>query len=177
MKKIETPIKDLIILQREIRYDERGSVTRLYGKNELIQVGHPIEIASLIHSTNPLAGTLRGIHFQNAPFKETKIISCTNGSIWDVGIDLRRESPTRFQWFGLELTPTNGFSLLVPEGFGHGFITLKPESTALYAISAPHSLAHENGVRFDDPLIGIKWPHKIFKIAARDLSWPYLEEN
>lgn len=174
MEAIETPIQGLVILERKIQYDNRGSVTRLYGNGELNKVGYPTEIASLIYSTSLKSGTLRGIHFQRKPYAETKIITCTNGSIWDVGIDLRDDSPTKFHWFGIELTPTNGLSFLIPKGFGHGFITLQPNSTALYAISTPHSSEHESGVRFDDPLIGIKWPHEITTLSERDSKLPFL---
>lgn len=176
MNIIETSIQGLVILERKIQHDSRGSITRLYGKEDLIKVGHPIEIASLIYSSSIKAGTLRGIHFQSHPYAETKIISCTNGSIWDVGIDLREDSPTKFHWFGIELTPTNGLSFLIPEGFGHGFITLQPNTTALYAISKPHSPEHESGVRFDDPLIGIKWPHEITTLSERDSKLPHLKQ-
>ena len=172
MEVIETPIKDLIVIRRSINYDERGSVTRIFGKSELAQIGKPMEIASLIYSSGTVAGTLRGIHFQHKPYAEQKLISCTNGSIWDVGVDLRENSPTIYQWFGIELTPSNGLSLLVPEGFGHGFITLEPESTALYAISSPYSAGHEAGLRFDDPALGIEWPREVSRIAKRDLFWP-----
>lgn len=172
MEAIETPIKDLIVIRRSINYDERGSVTRIFGKSELAELGKPMEIASLIYSSSTVAGTLRGIHFQYEPYAEQKLISCTKGSIWDVGVDLRENSPTIYQWFGVELTPSNGLSLLVPEGFGHGFITLEPESTALYAISSPYSAEHEAGLRFDDPAIRIEWPREVSKITKRDLSWP-----
>jgi len=102
---------------------------------------------------------------------EAKIVSCVSGAIWDVGIDLRPGSPTRFQWFGTELTPENGVSLLIPEGFGHGFITLEPNSTVVYVVSATYAFDHESGIRYDDPTLGIDWPAVPQVLSEKDLQW------
>ena len=116
MKLEETPIEDLYVLHRPIRKDERGSFSRLFGEDDIAKAGRPTNIVHVNTSTSVEAGTLRGVHFQYPPFSEAKVVACTSGSIWDVGVDLRPDSPTRFQWFGEVLTPENGKSMIVPEG-------------------------------------------------------------
>jgi dTDP-4-dehydrorhamnose 3,5-epimerase len=171
----ETPIKGLFTLRRKIHQDARGIFSRLYSEDEII--GHnagakPVHINSSISNK---VGTLRGIHFQYPPYHEVKIVSCVAGAVWDVGVDLRPNSPTRFKWFGIELTPTNGMGLLIPQGFGHAFITLKPNSVLVYAVSQRYNLASEDGIRFDDPIIGIKWPITPRVVSNKDATWEPFE--
>tara|TARA_B100000780_G_scaffold264088_1_gene218454 strand:+ start:5303 stop:5878 length:576 start_codon:yes stop_codon:yes gene_type:complete len=177
MKLEKTPIADLFVLHRPIRKDERGSFSRLFGEDDIANAGRPTSIVHVNTSTSVEAGTLRGVHFQYPPFSEAKVVACTSGSIWDVGIDLRPDSPTRFQWFGAVLTPDNGQSMIVPEGFGHAFITLEPNSTAVYAISSVYAIEHESGICFDDPLLNIDWPIKPSVVSDKDRSWGSLEER
>lgn len=108
---------------------------------------------------------------------EAKVVSCVSGAIWDVGVDLRPHSPTRFQWFGTILTPENGVSLVVPEGFGHGFITLEPNSTVVYVVSAAYAFDHESGIRFDDLTLGIDWPIMPQVLSDKDLAWGPVAER
>ena len=175
MKLEKTPIQDLFILHRRIMSDSRGSFTRLFGVDDIKAAGRPMEAVHVNTSTSSEEGTLRGIHFQYPPFAEAKVVACTAGSIWDVGVDLRPNSPTRFQWFGVELTPKNGKSLIVPEGFGHAFLTLEPNSTAVYVISSVYSPENESGIKFDDPSLSIKWPLQPKIISDKDMSWAPLE--
>ena len=170
-----TPIDDLFVLHRPLRKDERGTFTRLFGADEIAAAGRPTNIVHVNTSTSTEAGTLRGIHFQYPPYAEAKIVACTAGAIWDVGVDLRPGSPTRFKWFGAVLTPENGLSLVIPEGFGHAFITLEPNSTAVYAISAVYAPEYESGLRYDDPSLAIDWPITPKVVSEKDQGWEQLE--
>jgi dTDP-4-dehydrorhamnose 3,5-epimerase len=177
MKLEKTSISDLYVLQRKIIKDNRGSFTRLFGEDDIAKAGRPTKIVHVNTSTSSEEGTLRGIHFQYPPFSEAKVVACTSGSIWDVGIDLRPDSPTRFQWFGEVLTPENGKSMIVPEGFGHAFITLEPNSTAVYAISSYYAIEHESGIRYDDPLLSIDWPIKPNVVSKKDQEWDLIDDR
>jgi dTDP-4-dehydrorhamnose 3,5-epimerase len=177
MKLETTPLEGLFVLHRPVRRDERGFFSRLFGADEIAAAGRPTQAIHVNSSTSIEKGTLRGIHFQYPPYAEAKIVSCTAGAIWDVGIDLRPDSPTRFQWFGTELTPENGRSMIVPEGFGHAFITLHPNSTVVYVVSEVYALSHESGVRFDDPLLEIHWPIEPTVLSEKDLSWSLIESR
>ena len=177
MKLETTPIEGLFVLHRPVRRDERGFFSRIFGADEIAAAGRPPQAVHVNTSTSVEVGTLRGIHFQYSPHAEAKIVSCAAGSIWDVGIDLRPGSPTRFQWFGTKLTPENGVSMVVPEGFGHAFITLEPNSTVVYVVSAAYAISHESGIRFDDPLLGIKWPIVPRVLSEKDRGWGLVEHR
>ena len=166
-----TPIKDLFLLERKLVKDNRGAFSRLFGTDDIATAGRPMLAAHVNTSTSSETGTLRGIHFQYPPYSEAKVVACTAGAIWDVGVDLRPDSPTRFKWFGAELTPENSLSMIVPEGFGHAFITLKPNSTAVYVISEVYSPNNESGIRFDDPALRIEWPIEPSVVSDKDLAW------
>ena len=171
----ETHIKGLFVLRRSVYRDDRGQFTRLFADEGFAATGWPLKAVHVNTSTSIEAGTLRGLHFQYPPYAEAKVVACTAGAIWDVGVDLRPNSPTRFQWFGKKLTPENGLSMVIPEGFGHAFITLEPNSTAVYVVSQVYSVAHESGIRFDDPTIDITWPILPTVLSEKDLSWGRLD--
>ena len=177
MKLEITPIEDLFILHRLIYQDDRGFFSRLFGNDEVAAAGRPTQAVHVNSSTSLAVGTLRGIHFQYPPHAEAKIVSCVAGAVWDVGVDLRPNSPTRFQWFGTKLTPNNGVSMIIPEGFGHGFITLEPNSTVVYIVSAAYAPEHESGARFDDPLLNIQWPIEPNVLSDKDRAWELLENR
>ena len=177
MKLEPTPIKDLFILHRPVHRDERGFFTRLFASDEIAAAGRPTDAVHVNTSTSVEVGTLRGIHFQYPPYAEAKIVACTAGAIWDIGVDLRPGSSTRFQWFGTILTPDNGLSMVIPEGFGHAFITMEPNSTAVYVISAVYAPHNESGLRFDDPELAIKWPIYPTVISEKDQAWGSLENR
>lgn len=171
MKLESTPIKDLFVLHRPVHQDLRGQFTRLFAAEGLAAAGRPTNAVHVNTSTSVETGTLRGIHFQYPPYAEAKIVACTAGAIWDVGVDLRPGSPTRFQWFGTKLTPDNGLSMIIPEGFGHAFLTLEPSSTAVYVVSAVYALDHESGIRYDDSALSIQWPIVPTVVSDKDLAW------
>ena len=177
MKLETTPIADLFVLHRPLRKDDRGTFSRLFGEDDIAVAGRPTKAIHVNTSTSKQTGTLRGVHFQYPPYSEAKVVACTAGSIWDVGVDLRPDSPTRFQWFGVVLTPDNGKSMIVPEGFGHAFLTMEPNSTAVYVISSIYAPGHEAGIRFDDPLLNIDWPIEPTIISEKDRAWGSLKNR
>jgi dTDP-4-dehydrorhamnose 3,5-epimerase len=177
MKIEATELDGMYVLHRQVFNDKRGYFTRLYGAEEISTAGRPTQAIHVNSSTSLEVGTLRGIHFQYPPYEEAKIVSCTSGAVWDVGVDLRPNSRTRYQWYGTKLTPTNGISLIVPEGFGHAFITLEPNSTVVYVVSKIYTIEYESGVRYDDPKLNIKWPITPKVISDKDLSWQLIDNR
>ena len=123
-------------------------------------------------SFNKFKGTLRGMHFQTAPYEEAKLVRCTGGAIYDAIIDLRRESPTFKQYFAVMLSAENGKMLYVPEGFAHGFQTLEDNTEIFYQMSQFYAPGHAAGVRWNDPAFGIRWPEGKRIILDRDQSYP-----
>jgi dTDP-4-dehydrorhamnose 3,5-epimerase len=134
-----------------------------------------VEIAQQSVSINTRAGTLRGLHFQVAPHAETKLIRCTAGSIYDVVVDLRPESASYLQWFGVHLSATNRKMLYVPPGCAHGFQTLVDATEVAYSISEFYQAESARGVRYDDPAFGIAWPLPVSAISERDLNWASID--
>lgn len=126
---------------------------------------------------SPVSGTLRGLHYQVRPHAEVKIVRCTRGRVFDVVVDLRRESPTYKVWHGVELTPENGKMLYVPEGCATGYLTLEPDSEIYYNTSAFYAPNAASGVRWDDPAFGIQWPSVPKVISDNDVSWPDFESD
>ena len=123
-------------------------------------------------SVNTRRGTLRGMHYQAAPYEEAKVVACTRGGLYDVIVDLRADSATYCRWFGIELTAANGRLLYVPKGFAHGFQTLVDETAVSYLMSERYSPAHARGVRWDDAAFGIDWPAAERIISEKDRSYP-----
>lgn len=171
-----TPIEGLFTLSRPVYRDVRGKFTRLFASEGLVSLGRSTEAVHVNTSTSTKAGTVRGIHFQYPPYAETKIVACTSGALWDVGVDLRPGSPTQFQWFGALLTPENGLSMVIPEGFGHAFLTLEPETTAVYVVSSVYAPDYESGLPYNDPDLAIDWPMKPVVISEKDRAWRSLNE-
>ena len=115
-----------------------------------------------------------GIHFQKTPHAEVKLVRCTRGAIFDVAVDLRPASQTYQHWVGVELSANDGRMLYIPEGFGHGFLTLQPDTDIAYQTSAPYAGESASGVRFDDPALSIDWPAEITVTSSQDRNWPLL---
>ena len=127
-------------------------------------------------SFSPGRGTLRGLHYQMAPHQEVKLVRCIRGTVFDVIVDLRHDSPTYLSWFGLELTGDNRTMLYVPEGCAHGYLTLEDNSEVMYPVSEFYRPEAERGVRWNDRLFGIQWPNGGARtISAKDQSWPDYE--
>ena len=140
----------------------------------MVQGGVPVVQGNV--SVNPEAGTLRGLHFQQSPHKEVKIVRCVRGAIFDVIVDVRKDSPTYLQWVGVELSPEALRMLYVPEDFAHGFQTLQPDSEVNYLVSAAYAKGAGDGLRYDDPDLGIDWPLPVSRISTQDRNWPLLTE-
>jgi dTDP-4-dehydrorhamnose 3,5-epimerase len=170
----ETPLKGAYVVEVQQLRDERGFFGRSWCKNEFAEHGLNPAIAQSNISLNYVKGTVRGMHYQIAPFREAKVVRCTRGSIFDVIIDLRRESETFMKWFGIELSSENYSMLYVPERFAHGFQTLQDQSEVFYEISQIYSASHARGVRWDDPHFDIHWPLEISTISEKDRLYPDL---
>lgn len=172
----ETKLKGAYILELEKHGDERGFFARAWCQKEFEEHGLPTEMVQGNISRSRHAGTLRGMHYQRAPYGEDKLIQCTKGAIYDVIVDMRSDSPTYLDWLGVELTAENYKMLFVPKGFAHGYLTLEDGSEAFYLVSQFYAPGYEEGVRYDDPAIGIEWPREVEIVSEKDQSWPYLEE-
>jgi dTDP-4-dehydrorhamnose 3,5-epimerase len=169
----ETPLPGAYVIDLERRTDERGWFARAWCADELGEQGLETRVVQCNMSFNTSAGTLRGLHYQQRPRSEVKVVRCTRGAIWDVIVDLREDSPTYKGWFGLELTAENRRMLYIPELFAHGYLTLEPDSEIFYQVSDFYSPDHEAGIRWDDPAIGIRWPEvEIQAISDKDASHP-----
>ena len=168
----ETAIPGVILLDLEPIEDDRGAFARLQCPDEFATAGYPFEPVQTSLSRNPARGTLRGMHYQPAPYGEAKVVRVVRGRIFDVAVDLRRDSPTHRRWTGAELSAGNARALMIPEGVAHGFVTLEPDTDVLYQISPAYQPGHEAGVRWNDPAFGIEWPAQPSLISERDAAYP-----
>ena len=168
----ETPIAGAVLIELELLADERGSFARTFAAEEFEAHGLEARVVQCNTSTNVRAGTLRGLHYQVAPHAEAKLVRCVRGSIFDVVVDLRPESPTYCAWYGVELSASNGRELFIPTGLAHGFQTLEDDTEVLYQMSEAYSAEHARGVRWDDPAFGIEWPETDARtISDRDRDY------
>jgi dTDP-4-dehydrorhamnose 3,5-epimerase len=170
-----TPLAGLFVVPAEKHADPRGYFARLWCREEFGLAGIAFAPVQVSLSYNERAGTLRGLHWQVAPHSEGKLVRVVRGSVWDVAVDLRADSATRFRWFGIELDAERGAGLFIPAGFAHGFVTLSDSAEVLYCIDVPYAADSARGARFDDPACGIVWPRAAEVISERDLGWPALE--
>jgi dTDP-4-dehydrorhamnose 3,5-epimerase len=167
-----TSLPPVTVVQLEPVDDERGSFARTWCADEFAAAGLNPGLSQTSVSTNRRRGTLRGLHYQAAPYEEAKLVRCAKGAIFDVAVDLRPDSPTYLRWFGLELTESNGQQLYVPEGFAHGFQTLCDDTVVTYAISVPYAPGSGRGIRYDDATVGVRWPLPDPIVSDRDLGLP-----
>lgn len=168
----ETALAGAFVVEAERIEDERGFFARTYSRDELAAHGLDPAIAQCSVSFNHRRGTLRGLHFQDEPFAETKLVRCTRGSIWDVIVDVRAGSPTRGRHAAVVLSAEARNAFYIPKGFAHGFITLEDAAEVFYQISAPYSPQHARGFRWDDPTFAIPWPEAPAVISDRDRDLP-----
>lgn len=176
MKIKETKIKELYIIEPELKVDERGYFARIFCKKELKKIGFDIEIVQINRSLTKKKGTIRGMHFQKYPKAEDKIVQCIRGTIYDVAIDLRKVSQTYGKWVAQVLTENNKKMFLIPKGFAHGFQTLTDNCEVLYFMSEFYSPEHASGVRWNDPFFNISWPIKNpTVISEKDKNWPLIK--
>jgi len=171
----ETRLKGAFIVEPDIFEDTRGFLARSWSREEFAARGLDAGLEQCNISFNHRQGTLRGMHFQIAPFGQTKLVRCTMGAIHDVIIDLRPESPTFRQWVGVDLTARNRLMLYVPRDFAHGFLTLEGETEVFYQISEIYAPESERGVRWNDPAFGISWPDEVRIVNERDQTYSDFE--
>jgi len=167
----ETPLAGAFIIDFEPIHDARGFFSRTYCDDEFTERGLNIDWPQENLSYNTSEYTLRGMHFNHGGYAEEKTVRCTIGAIYDVIVDLRTGSNARFRWFGTNLTASNRRTLFVPKGFAHGFLTLAPNTEVLYRMGSRHQPSKANGLRWNDPLIGIDWPANPLVISERDRSY------
>jgi dTDP-4-dehydrorhamnose 3,5-epimerase len=157
--------------------DERGWFVRTFCKNEFNKIGHGDEWVQMNHSFTNHAGTIRGMHFQKPPYIETRLIRCIAGNVFDVIIDLRRNSDTFLKWFGVELSAENKKMIYIPGGFAHGFQTLSDNCQLIYLHTAFYAPGFEEGIMYNDKIINISWPKPVTKISERDNNHPLLSSS
>jgi dTDP-4-dehydrorhamnose 3,5-epimerase len=171
MRFVPTRIEGVTIVELEPRRDERGRFVRTFCETEFAAAGLPFRVVQANLSTNAAALTLRGLHFQRAPHGEPKIVSCVRGRIFDVAVDIRPDSATYLQWEAVELAAGLDRILYLGDGTAHGFLTLEPDSEVHYLMGAPYVAEAADGLRWDDPAIGILWPAVPAVISERDRSY------
>lgn len=171
----KTRLEGVFEIELEPKADDRGFFARAWCRNEFVEHGLNPQVVQCNISRNARRGTLRGIHFQAPPHQEAKLVRCTRGRVYDVALDLRPQSPTFMQWTGAELTADNHRALYIPEGCGHGVLTLDDETELFYQMSAYYHPEAAGGVRWDDPAFAIDWPGKVEVISERDRNYPDFE--
>jgi dTDP-4-dehydrorhamnose 3,5-epimerase len=169
-----TPLAGAMLIEIERVEDDRGFFARSFCQEEFRRHGLDPQIVQCNVSWNRRRGTLRGLHYQAAPREEAKVVRCARGAIWDVIVDLRETSPTRFQWFGVELTGQSHRALYVPRGFAHGFQALADDTEVLYQMSEPYQPDLARGVRWDDPKLAVQWPLPDPILSERDRGYALL---
>lgn len=178
MRFTETRLSGAFIIELELVEDDRGFFARTYCSEVFAAHGLCTSIAQCSISFNKRAGTLRGMHYQEPPRAEEKLVRCSMGAIYDVIIDLRPESVTYREWFSLEISSSNRLMLYIPQGFAHGFLTLEDCTEVFYQISEFYSLEYARGVRWNDQFFGIEWPMEPSVISSRDRTYPdYTEKS
>lgn len=173
MKFKPSKINGVFLIELERREDERGWFARTWCTSEFAAHGIMPEFSQCSASFNHKRGTLRGMHYQAAPFAEEKLVRCTRGAAYDVVLDLRPDSSTYLEWTAAEITEENGLGLYIPKGCAHGFQTLLDATEIFYTISTPYRAGGERGVRWNDPLFSITWPQADAPVInPRDMNYP-----
>lgn len=173
---METPVVGAFVVDLEPIEDRRGCFARAFCSREFAEHGLGLRVVQCNLSSNRKKGTVRGMHYQVAPHEEAKLVRCTRGSIYDVVLDLRRNSPTYGRWHAVELNRRNHRMLYVPRGCAHGFQTLKDDTEVFYQVSAFYSSESARCVRWDDPAFGIRWPLEAAVISDKDRDCPDFEQ-
>lgn len=172
-----TPLAGCYVVGLEPLQDERGWFARTYCQEAFKSIAPTLTWVQFNHSFTRWQGTVRGLHFQRPPHAEAKLIRCIAGAVWDVIVDLRRESPTFLRWFGVELSAANRKTLFMPERFAHGFQTLADDCEMLYHHTQAFTPSAEGGLRFDDPRLGVRWPLPLARLSPRDSALPLLDDD
>ncbi len=176
MKLIETKLKDCYILEPDRFGDNRGWFSESYNKKVFEDLGLDYDFVQDNESFSAKKGVLRGLHFQNEPYTQAKIVRCTRGAVYDVAVDIRHDSPTYGMWVGVELSEENGRQLLIPRGFLHGFQTLTDNVKFAYKCDNYYNKESDGGVMYNDPDIGVLWPIEDPILSEKDKHHPKLKE-
>lgn len=168
----ETRLPGAYVVELEQRKDDRGFFARCFCEREFAERGLPTRFPQANLSHNSRSGTLRGMHYQAAPHRESKLVRCVAGAIFDVIVDLRPDSRMRLKSFAVELSAENGRALFVPEGFAHGFLTLTDNADVFYQMGEFYQPDGSRGIRYNDPLLDIVWPSDPTTISERDATYP-----
>ena len=166
-----TPIRDVVVIELEPHRDDRGFFARTWCRRELEAQGLVVDVVQCNTAYNVEAGTVRGLHQQVEPHAESKLVRVTRGAIFDVAVDVRPDSGTYRQWFGVDLSAENRRMLYVPPGCLHGYQTLVADTEVLYQVTAFYHPESERGFRYDDPAFGIAWPLEPRGLSPKDLSY------
>ena len=174
----DTPLPGVKLIIPDRHGDGRGFFAETWNRAALARHGIDLDFVQDNHSVSAARGTVRGLHFQAPPYAQAKLVRCGRGRLFDVAVDIRRGSPTFGRWTAVELSAANGWQLLIPEGFLHGFMTCEPDTEIVYKCSAAYAPGHEGAVRWDDPDIGINWgiAQADAILSPRDAAAPSLRE-
>jgi len=176
LKVINTVFKDALLLEPKVFGDYRGFFMESYNSQVFEELGLSYTFIQDNHSLSAEAGTLRGLHYQLNPFAQTKLVRAVRGAIYDVIVDIRKESPTYGQWQGFILTEENKRQLLVPRGFAHGFCTLVKNTEVIYKVDNYYSAEHDRGISWNDPHLNIDWTVREPILSEKDTKHPDLNE-
>ncbi len=177
MQAKKTDIDGLVIITPDCFGDNRGWFMETYSAPKMAELGITCEFVQDNHSYSEKKGVLRGLHFQNHPAAQNKLIRCTRGAILDVAVDLRTGSPTYKRWEAVELSAENKAMFFIPAGFAHGFVTLTGDVEIQYKVDKVYCAELDRSIRYDDPEIGVDWGGSDFTLSQKDLSAPYLKDS
>ena len=176
MKITKTKLEGVVIIEPDVFGDNRGFFMESWNKKKMAEAGLDYDFVQDNHSKSTAKGTLRGIHFQKGDKAQAKLVRCVKGAVLDVAVDLRRNSPTFKQWVGVELSGENKKQLLIPRGFGHGFVTLTDDVEFLYKADNYYAPEADAGIRWNDPDIGVEWGIENPILSEKDKKNPFLED-
>lgn len=175
MKFLKAPLEGAHVIEPERREDHRGFLARVFCEREFAAAGLETRFVQINNSSSQRRGIVRGLHYQAPPHAEAKLMRVIRGTIFNVIVDVRRDSPSFGKWFGVELSAANRHMLYTPRGFAHGFMSLTDDVEVIYLASNFYAPGAERGVRFDDPRVGIAWPMPPREVSEKDRAWPDLD--
>lgn len=175
MKITKTKLDGVVIIEPDVFGDNRGFFMESWNKKKMVEAGLDYDFVQDNHSKSTVKGTLRGVHFQKGDKAQAKLVRCVKGAVLDVAVDLRRNSPTFKQWVGVELSEENKKQLLIPRGFGHGFVTLTDDVEFLYKADNYYAPEADAGIRWNDPEIGVEWGVENPILSEKDKKNPFLK--
>ena len=181
MELIKTEIDGVVIIEPDVFGDHRGYFMETYNKEKYEALGITNDFVQDNMSFSAQKGTLRGLHFQNAPMAQAKLVSCTKGTVIDVAVDIRKGSPTYGKWVSVELSAENKRQFYIPRGFAHGFLTLTDDVEFRYKVDNFYSKEHDRGIRYDDPTCNVDWGSLLDGIepilSDKDKNGPTLDQS